>query len=79
MAPAHVASFRLMPARTSRQNHNAVAHGYRDFPPKMRKVPLPHEGQFVVRARMEIVPPFEEQLTDKAATTPIGANGDFRV
>lgn len=38
-----------------------------------------HEGQFVVRARMEIVSPFEEQLTDKATATPIVANGDFRV
>lgn len=38
-----------------------------------------HNGQFAVRARVEIVPPFDEQLEDKATTTPIVANADFRV
>lgn len=38
-----------------------------------------HKGQFVVRARVEIVAPFEDQLKDNNTSTPIVANGDFRV
>jgi hypothetical protein len=36
-----------------------------------------HKGQFVLRARVEIVAPFDEQLTAKSTT--IVANADFRV
>ena len=38
-----------------------------------------HKGQFVVRTRVEIVSPFDEQLQDKTTKTPIVANADFRV
>lgn len=36
-----------------------------------------HKGHFVLRARVEIVVPFDEQL--KATSTTIAANADFRV